>query len=259
MRTRLSLVLALLLVAGGSASLAWGQALPCSECGPGSHWIDGCASGLDQIPSNGAVVGISTDIGGPDSCTAGINLVLTGECSLLTVSRSNPLDDSNHFPGLRPVDAHLDVIDTEIISMCLTNGTVTLRAGQGQGGIISPSLGAIAEDPVDPLTGESFFDVFFEVDLGGGQFLYNHTPLKIQADITCVPPQVTYLHPLTCLHLFTNPNPGQGIHVANLVTAEHSVNIPGTSTVTLILMVVLLLAAGALFMVLRRRNKEVAA
>jgi hypothetical protein len=93
------------------------------------------------------------------------------------------MDDSLEFPGLKPVEGHLDVIDTEIVEMCLMGEGVTLRAGLGQGGIINRSPGAIAEDPADSMIGESFFDVFFEVDIGGGQLAYNQDPMRIEANM----------------------------------------------------------------------------
>jgi hypothetical protein len=160
-------------------------------------------------------------------CLVDVNLVL-GPCSapddLLSIQRSGPLDDSNNYPGLRAINGHLDVIDTEIISMCLTGSGVTLRAGagQGQGGILGPSLGAIAEQPGDPEWADSFFDVFFEVNLGDTMLLYNQNPLRLEADINCVPPKVSYIK-VGCLPLYTSPLYGQGTHVANLVTAAHHV------------------------------------
>jgi hypothetical protein len=241
------------------------QGEPCSQCGPGPHWVDICGAGQDQIANQGAVVGIDMDL----DCVEDISLVLR-PCAvpndLLIIDRSDPRDDSQNFPGLRPVDGHLDVIDTEIISMCLTGGGITLRAGAGQQqgpGILAPSLGAIAEQPGDPTRAESFFDVFFEVDLGGGMYVYNQTPLRIEVGpegITCVPPQADYIKPEGCFPLYTSPIPGQGMLVANLVTADHSVNPPLIPTLTewgLIIFGVLLL--GFMTWVFLRRKKVIGA
>jgi len=174
--------------------------------------------------------------------------------NLAIINRSAPRDDSQNFPGLRPVDGHLDVIDTEIISMCLTGGGYTLRAGLGQGGVISRSLGAVAEQPGNPTLAESFFDVFFEVQTPQGP-LYNQTPLRLAAVINCVPPKAAYIHPTGCLPLFTSPIPGQGMHVANLVTAQHNVNIPITPTLTEWgLIILVLLIVFSTWVVLRRRR-----
>ncbi len=201
------------------------QDTPCSECGPGSHWVDTCSEGQDQMASNSALVGIDINL----DCLVDFNLILT-PCAdpdnLLIIDRSDPLDDSTNFSGTRDVDQHLDVIDTEIVSMCLTNGLVTLKVGQGQGGgITQQSLGAIAEQSNDDTLAESFFDVFFEVD-GFANLLYNQTALRLsvgQSLIDCVPPQTTYLHPTGCIPLYTSPTVGEGVLVANLIDAQHIV------------------------------------
>jgi hypothetical protein len=200
---------------------------PCADCGPGPHWIDQCQAGLDHVADQAAKVGIDTDL--DPNCTADLSMVMRpcpAPDNLVTIARSNPRDDSVRFPGLRPLDGHLDVIDTELQFLCLTAGGVTLRvgAGQGQGGVLPPSYGAIAELPGDTGLGDSFFDVYFEVDLGGGMYVYNHEPLRISGEIDCVPPQVGYIHIVDCLPLYTDPQAGQ--HVANLTSAQHAVN-PG--------------------------------
>lgn len=135
---------------------------PCEKCPPGAHWIDNCGPGQDQIPDQGGIVEIDLDL----NCQTDLTIVLNpcGVQTPLVIDRSGPLDDSHNFPGLRPVDGHLDVIDTEILSMCLTGSGFTLRAGLGQGGVINRSLGAVAEKVGDPTVGESFFDVFFVVE-----------------------------------------------------------------------------------------------
>ncbi len=244
-----------------TAPVAAQQGAPCSECAPGPHWVDQCNAGQDQIANQGAVVGIDLDL----DCVENVNLVLrpcAAPDDLLVITRSAPLDDSGNFPGLRPLDGHLDVIDTEIVSMCLTGGGVTLIAGAGlgQGGVLAPSLGAIAEQPGDNTKAYSFFDVMFEVDLGGGSFAYNQTALRIEVGldgslngITCVPPQGDYIHPTGCLGFFTSPIPGQGTQVANLVSAQHNVNVPTVSEWGLIVMLLLALTAGTIVFGRRRR------
>src|SRR5262249_51328396 len=82
--------------------------------------------------------------------------------------------------------------------------------------------GAIAEKTTDPTLADSFFDVFCEIDMGGGNRFYNQTPLRVTATIDCVPPNKIYFHPVNiCIPLYTSPVPGQGIHVGNLVSARH--------------------------------------
>lgn len=197
---------------------------PCSQCGHEEHWVDTCSGGQDEIADHKLEVGIDLDL----DCQPDLNPTLFPD-DLLIVNRSSPRDDSSNFPGLRSLDGHLDVIDTEIVSMSLTGGGVTLTAGGGlgQGGVLRQSLGAIAEQPGDPETADSFFDVFFEVDLGGGMYLYNQSEAVIESVIDCVPPRATYIKPPgVCLPLYTSPIPGQGTHIANLVTGRHIVN-PG--------------------------------
>jgi len=229
---------------------------PCSECPPGPHFMHapGCGPfppiGPDLIANNGAVVGIDVDM----DCVRDFNLVM-GPCpppnDLLRVDkRQGPMDDSVQFPGFRPIDAHQDVIDTEIVAMCLTGSGVTMAAGNGGPASfpIGPSLGAIGEDPGDPTLADSFFDVFFELQGPPGSPWYNKTPIVVQTKIDCLPPRANYHHPVgLCLPLWTRgvcaggPNAGNQCvrdvhcpgsfcanqqHMANLVSANHSVNEP---------------------------------
>ncbi len=226
------------------------QGLPCSQCGPGPHWVDNClipfppVPTLDTIASTGGLAAV--DIIPPLDCIADLNLIL-GPCpvpdDLLTVQKfpgpffPGPVDDSAFFPGTSMMlGLHFDVIDTEIVSMCLTDGLVTLRAGQLAPSMLPllPSQGAIVERspeslfvppflpaPIDPLEADSFFDVFFEVNVGG-TFLYNQIPQRVTTVVDCLPPAASYLHITGCTPLFTNTVGGN--HIANLVAAQHNVN-----------------------------------
>ncbi|MDP6342899.1 MAG: PEP-CTERM sorting domain-containing protein [Alphaproteobacteria bacterium] len=215
---KLSLALATAVTALGLAT-APAQAAP--VCGPGAHWVDGCAAGFDLFSSS-ATVGIDIDL----DLLQDITMVLNGPTK---IQRSNPLDDSANFPGLRPVDAHLDVIDTEIISLTLTGGGATLRAGAGLIASGQQSLGAIAEQPGDPTLADSFFDVFFEIDVFG-MTLHNQTALNLQAVVSEVPPLgVDYVHPLPGpVALYNTSN----VHVANLINAIHT-PVPEPAALTL--------------------------
>ena len=62
------------------------QGQACSECGPGAHWIDGCAAGSDEIATQQAVVGIDLDL----DCVEDTSFVLN-PCGLFTVVRSDPV------------------------------------------------------------------------------------------------------------------------------------------------------------------------
>ncbi|MCP3982247.1 MAG: DNRLRE domain-containing protein [bacterium] len=235
---------------------------PCTQCGPGLHFIDGCGPfppvGTDVVANNGVLAGIDTDF----DCVRDVNLVLRpcpAPDHLLHVEKIlGPIDDSLSFPGTSPVDGHptgpgLDVVDTEIVSMCLTDGSVTLAAGAGGPSAtqLLPSLGAVAEDLATPdaAMAESFFDVFFEVSGAfGAPPLYNKVPLRVESRIDCLPPAANYSHPQAiCLPLYSegtcNGGPNDGnpcsgelncpggfcdgqVFYANLVSANHSVNQP---------------------------------
>lgn len=228
---------------------------PCSECGPGPHFVHapGCGPfpppGSDLIADNGALVGMDTNLDCVRDVTMVLNPCLPPESLLRVDLQQGPIDDSNQYPGTRPIDGHLDVIDTEIISMCLTGGP---RLVAGTGGPwtfpLAPSRGAVAEDLINPSLADSFFDVFFEVQNIPGGPAYNITPVRVLAKVNCLPPEADYIHPLDlCLPLFTQgtcvggPNAGNPcvynfncpgavcggqIHLANLVEAKHSVNGP---------------------------------
>ncbi len=198
-------------------------------CGPGNHWVDTCPAGTDNMPDTGALVGIDIDL----DCVEDLSLVLRGP---VDIDRSSPLDDSTNFPGTRPVDGHLDVIDTEIVSMTLTGGGVTLRVGVNTPGInpaVPNTFGAVAEQPADPALAESFFDVFFEVAGVPGGPVYNHTALRIDAapPIEFVPPDTVYLHPSPlCLPLYDDPVAGTLLY--NLVEANHDTRPPSVGGIT---------------------------
>jgi len=220
------------------ANLAHGQHCiggPCPQkkhCGPGPHWVDSCPTGLDVLDPTQVLAAIDLDF--DPFCAPDATLILDGP---VLIDRSEPQDDSGIFFGTRPVDGHLDVIDTEILSMVLSGGGATLRAGAGQGvgpsgGLLAPTYGTIAEQAGDNTMADSFFDVFFEIDMGGGLFVYNQAPVRVTAELDKAPPKdKRYLHILGCVPLFTSPRPGTGIHVANLAQAQHCIGSPCPTTV----------------------------
>jgi hypothetical protein len=261
MRKILLFLAAVALVVGYTTPPAAAQGDQC-ECGPGGGWVQWCTdSTTDAIVNHGALVGIDHPFVDDDlNCQLDDNLILPDLCDgdLLIVWRSEARDISEHFPGVGDVDGTNDVIDTEILSMCLTGnspfGQFTLRAGQRQG--LPPSLGAIIQRDDDDELAESFFEVFFMVEtpFPFGP-LYNQTPVTIIANIDCVPPQAGYIKPEGCIPLVD----GQGIHRMNLVTANHSVNCPCIPTLTewgMIIFAVLLI--GFITWVFLRRRKAVA-
>ena len=176
--------------------------VPCQACGPGAHWVDTCLEGNDTMGSTGAVVGIDTT----GDCLANMSFVLNGP---VTVHRNAAVGHA---------------IVTEITSMILTGGGVALTAGAGlgNGGVLKASPGLIVEQVLNPAMANSTFEVMFEVDLGGGEFVYNHLPLTMPAKIDCVPPDTGYFHPLGCTALYDSPwDDPPPVWRANLVSADH--------------------------------------
>ena len=177
--TRCLLAITLLLIPGTALA---------QDCGPGPHWVDTCPAGTDESDS-GALVGIDLNM----DCGEDMSLILSGP-TLIERQAGSPHS-----------------INTEMISMDLTGG-IGIWAGQGpspySGVTLDPTVGMINELAGDPALAHSFFDVFFEVNLGGG-FAYNHDPLIIEAEIDRVPPtDISYIHPTGCLPLYDVP-PGQ--------------------------------------------------
>jgi hypothetical protein len=191
---------------------------PCpSNCGTCEQDVCNKPGGDQDTVHSGAVLGIDTT----GDCIADLNAVLGGTA---TIHKEGPYDDSNNYPGTRPVDGHKDVVDTEIIAMSLTGGlpVVTMTAGAGLGTNPLPAtLGAVAEQPGDPSSADSFFDVFVELTDGGGNKHYNQAPIRVQTVVNCLPPKANYIHITGCLPLFSSPVPGQGTRTANLVRANH--------------------------------------
>ena len=184
---------------------------PCSACGPGEHWVDTCLGAVDTTPAV-AMIGIDQDL----DCIADLTFDVFGD---MVVARSEPLDDSLQFPGLRSVDGHFDVIDTELVALDLTNGSSTIRVGPPASQ--PPCPGALAEIPDDPdWWVESFFDVYCQIDLPDGSTGYNLDPVPLQAIIDCVPPDAMYSSHGECLPLYDSPVPGAGTHIGNLIMFE---------------------------------------
>ena len=189
--------------------------VPCGDCPPGLGWLPNCLGGYDLMPST-AAVGVDLNL----DCYADWQVDLEGP---VVVRRTDPLDDSLQFPGLAPLDGHLDVVDTEIISMTLSSPQAVLVAGAGSSTDLQPTLGAAVERMSDPFHVDSFFDVYFEIDLGNGMKAYNHDPVRVEAVLDCMPPDVDFIFPVSCLPLYDSPIPGSGFVVAQLIDVRHDV------------------------------------
>ncbi len=193
-------------------------------CGPGSHWIDTCPVGTDDLGITSVDFGIDTD----GDCLVELNLNLTGP---VTVDRAAASDVSANFGGVGSVDSHLDVIDTEIMTMTMTGGGFTMKVGTSTTGInagVPRSLGALEEQAGNNLLGDSFFDIFFEADDGVNPKTYNQSALRLDADppLDRVPPlSGTDYGSLTseCVDLWTAPSGGFDTGVNLVATGHHSV------------------------------------
>ena len=226
MMRRLPISLLAILIAVGVAALgsSGATAAPPVNCGPGPHWVDSCGGGIPPYPdvyATSILVGIDLDL--DPNCVSDLNVPMTGP---VTVNRQNASDNSANFPALPDppvVDAHIDAIDTEIVSMVLTGGGMTLRAGAAtgvgpNGNLVLPSKGLAVEQAANNTQADSFFDVFLELDLGGGLWIYNQQPRRVTAVIGQVPPVgAAYLQTNVCVPLYTAPV--GGIHVGNLAGA----------------------------------------
>lgn len=227
-------VLAVLCVIWIPSQSAWAQA-----CGPGPHWIDTCPSGNVFAPTASGLIGIDLN----DDCMEDSGFNLGGP---MTISRSAGVPHT--------------IVPTEIVALSLTDGSaggVTLTAGQSltPGGVLlNPSLGQIFE-LADTTTGDSFFNVFFEVFLPGTGFVYNQIPVTFEAAITQVPPPNDYISPISCTPLFTAPVGGVYSEV-NLIRARFSlgdetVSVPALAAPALISLALLMLT-GAIIYGIRR-------
>jgi IPTL-CTERM motif len=234
------------------------EELSCVGCGPGPGWVGAgcdqtgrlcdCVAGIDAFEAR-VEVGLDLDLDG--QCEPDASLLMSG---MAGVGRTCPLDTSGHFAGHGAVDQRFDVIDTEVISLSVTGSGSTLFAGVGlgQGGVLAPSLGTIVERASDSFLADGFFDVFLEIDLGGGLFAYNQTPVRLESAIGCVRPNATFRHSGGCIPLFSAPV--GGVLVANLVTAEFGPPppIPTVGEWGLTLMALLAITAGTVLFGRRR-------
>ena len=138
--------------------------------------------------------------------------------------------------------------------MNITGSGFTLIIGPSVAPELQHSLGYVVEKPDDNTLGCSFFDVFFKIVTPYGP-LYNQVPLRLEATIDQVPPSVTFAPTGNiCIGLFTSPMYGDGMLVANLVEAQHTVNPQGIPTLSqwgLIILSLVMLTMGVVY--LKRR------
>src|SRR4030067_1749981 len=128
-----------------------------------------------------AVVGVDIDWDGIPDITAN----LAGPTGIF---RGHPIDTPD------PLDpGHFNRINTEIVSMTLTGGGITLTAGDGIGNLANNgplySPGNVIEKIGDPTRADSFFFFSFTIQTPLG-LLHSNTPVTVTASggITEVPP-----------------------------------------------------------------------
>lgn len=175
----------------------------CAACPHQANWVDTCASNYDFLNSTQAEVGIDMNMDGLVDQT--VNML--GPTRVLRRS---------------PVGTNPATIETEIVAMTLTGGGMTLRAGIASPGIpmLRNTTGQVAERTEDNTLADSFFDVIFEIDLGGGQKLFNHDALRVAAVIGCAPPAAEFIKVgAQPVPLF--PDPEFGLPQAQVITVRH--------------------------------------
>lgn len=214
-----------LVALGLTAHVLFGFSSPASgtpSCGPGDHWVDTCKSDTDSFPSV-AIIGIDTDL---DNATD-VSIPFSGPT---TVFRGDPVvGDPIGDPG------HLNHIGTEIVSLNLTGGSLTIIAGDGVGNLLSDgplySPGAIDELASDPKWAYSFFEVFFELQGTPYGPLHNKVPLILDPNIDRVPPiGFEYVHNIPAsIGLFD----ARDIERLRLVEASHTPVVPEPTTMLL--------------------------
>jgi len=161
------------------------------------------------------------------------------------VSRSIPYPDTTGGGD--------EAIDTEILSMDLV-GHVGLWPAELHLSALLRSLGKTTDtnpDPGDSFPAESFFDIFFEIDVFGAPMgdlsLHNDTALFMESMIEQIPPELgktPFLAPPSALPVDLLDELGQP--VGRVLAASHS---PEPATMSL-------LALGAAGVLARRRRRR---
>ena len=201
---------------------------PCDEaCGDIDHWMHdpACQPGVDRLDSSIVTFGLSFSPNDED-CSVDAIVRTRGTSWINTFG---PMDDSSRYPDTRALDEHLDVRDTEVVSIdtISPDGLVRMTAGRDRGAAaLRPSYGTLAEQPAEPALADGFFDLYTEIEVlrDDGEVLvrlYNQDPARVEAVVDCIPAEANYRSSPGCIALYTSPIDGEGVHVANLVSAEY--------------------------------------
>jgi len=187
-------------------------------CGPGTHWADTCPTGFDVL-----------------LFTEGEHTILIDNVGTFTLTMNGPTTVWRGAGTTIP-DHH---IDTEIVSLQLVGGGMTLNAGDGfgNGTCQGPlcSLGRITEQAGDSTKADSFFDVFFELEGTPFGTLHNDRACRMKAVLDQVPPRAltTYIcdfdpfGPVTLLD-------DQGARRGQLLGANHTILVPEPASLALV-------------------------
>lgn len=157
-------------------------------------------------------------------------------------------------------------IDTEIQSLSLVGnspslGPMTVRIGAGNGVLQGQTLGRVENvvsnppgvpvlvGPDDFVSGDSFFDVFFEIDVAGQTF-YNRTPHRLEAAITELPPNGSTHFPPALVDIFVRVGGTNQLTdpVVGRVGGTHTVSVPEPSALSYLVL------SGAIVAFRRRRT-----
>ncbi len=126
----------------------------------------------------------------------------------------------------------LDEVETELVSMNLTDGNITVRIRPSTVPPWAASMGRIEElvnntpgeldlNPFHPGTAASYFNVFVEIELADGTVLHNQTGLRLEAIISEKPPFERYVHiipPAGGIELYNELNQPTGVFITQ---ADH--------------------------------------
>ena len=173
---------------------------------------------VDVIEQTGAKL---TLVGGPlGPVPQGFRLAGSSTVEVLFDGGEGDADDDN--------GNNLDDVETELVELNLAGGGISVSlnpARRSFGGIeelVNNTLGRLDLDPFHAGDADSFFDVFFQIDVGGGLVLHNGQPMRIEAVIGEKPPiGARYIHilppggPMELVDAAGNPT---GIF---LIDAEH--------------------------------------
>jgi hypothetical protein len=155
-------------------------------CGSGAGWVSTCTAGDYALPwfATGQING-------------GLSIGLDGTAVIRLGAPS------------------AGTVATEILSLSLAGPGVTLTL------IGPPTLGLITQDIGDPNLADSFFDIFFELNIGPGLLLHNNVPANLFAGgLTSWPTANTYSLTNAPIQLFDNLNQPAGF----LTAAGHTPN-----------------------------------